>query len=232
MTSVQVSMHHFDAAIMDRLTDHAGSFQKTLTGVQNTVRILGPERISVNMVVMKPTVSDVYQMGMFLREHGVLHFSVGLVSYCGMAARNDLLVDASDVVTVYNQLDRLAAETGMEVAFTGGMPHCVVPEREGSSVVMANVCDAALYQLVIGPDGLIRPCVESHIVAGNALTDDIRTVWQTSPELISIRQFEDVPPSCWPCLKVSQCHGGCRASAFKHTGDVRGLDPLMIGGGQ
>jgi radical SAM protein with 4Fe4S-binding SPASM domain len=178
------------------------------------------------MVVVKDTVSDVLTMGRYLHEVGVNHFSTGLVSYCGQAVNNNLLVGRREVALVYNQLKQVANETGMSVSLTGGMPHCVMPELDGV-VEMANVCDAAIYQIVIGPDGGIRPCVESSVVVGNALKDNLKEVWINSPELISIREFRGVPESCYECKLVAECRGGCRASALRYSGEITGIDPLM-----
>ncbi len=224
----QISLHHFDPIKADIITQHRNSFKKTTSGVKNVIEVFGTDKMNVNMVVTKDTVDDVFKMGLFLNSIGVENFSVGLVSFSGHAVKNNLSADKDDLEKVYYQLKDLHFKTKMNVSFTGGMPICLFPEYGVSDVVgMSNVCDAAISQIVIGSDGGIRPCVEMPIVVGNAVTDDLKNVWQNSKELISIRKFENTPPSCYECNEVSLCHGGCRAAAFNYTGDVQGLDPLM-----
>jgi len=227
LTSIQISMHHFKRKINDQITQNAASFELCRNGIRKALDVFGPEGISVNMVVCKPTVTDVYQMGQFLHNLGVTQFSAGMVSYSGLAAKNNLLVDGKDLIKVYRQLEKLNTDLGMDVGFTGGMPLCLVPGNGYKGVVqVANVCDAAINQVVIGPDGGIRPCVEWPETLGSALTQDIAEVWLKSPEFNEIREFRNTPKSCRSCGFVADCHGGCRASAWRFSGEKTGPDPL------
>jgi radical SAM protein with 4Fe4S-binding SPASM domain len=227
LTSIQISMHHFRREVNDQVTQNAGSFVLCSNGIRKALDVFGPEGISVNMVVCKPTVNDVYQMGQFLHNLGVTQFSAGMVSYSGLAAKNNLLVDKKDLIKVYRQLERLNTDLGMDVGFTGGMPLCLVPGNGYKGVVqVANVCDAAINQVVIGPNGGIRPCVEWPETLGSALTQDIAKVWLESPEFNEIREFRNTPKSCRSCGFVADCHGGCRASAWRFSGEKTGSDPL------
>jgi len=228
LESMQISMHHYDPALMDMITGQDGSYAKTLRGVQETLQVFGSECFSVNMVVTKDTLVAVTPMGEFLHQQGVTQFSVGMVSFSGLAAVNHLAVNRADLLVVYRQLEELHNRLALDVALTGGLPLCLVPGNgEDGVVTVSNVCDAGIHQIVVGPDGGLRPCVEMPIVVGNIFQDDLVKVWQTSPELTSIRQFENVPPSCYGCKLVGDCHGGCRASALLHSGDPCGPDPLM-----
>lgn len=228
LQSVQISMHHHNPGAMDWITQRQGSFCMTQAGVKNALAVLGPDLFNVNMVVTRATVEEVYEMGAYLNNLGVRNFSVGMVSFCGEAALNGISVGQKGFLRVYAQLKQINHDFGISVSLTGGMPMCVVPGNgNGGIVQVSNICDAGINQIVIGPDGGMRPCVEYSTVVGNALTDDIPTVWTTSKELDSIRRFENVPPSCHSCPLVGGCHGGCRAAATRFTNDPQGLDPMM-----
>ena len=223
---MQISMHHFSESKMNAITGKPQSYQLTLKGIQNAIQHFGAEYFNVNMVVTKDTVEDVKEMGIFLAELGVQYFSVGIVSYCGEASRNNLVCKKDDLNRVYEQLQELSDI--IDVGMTGGMPYCVLPEEDPDRpVLIANSCDAAISQIVVSPNGDLRPCVELPTVVGNILRDDLFTVWQNSPELIRIREFRNTPMTCQSCELVSYCHGGCRASALSYTGEETGLDPLM-----
>lgn len=227
LTNIQISMHHFTKEDNDRITQNPGSYELCRDGITKALEVFGTEEISVNMVVCKPTVEDVFQMGLFLHGMGVTQFSAGMVSYSGLAAKNNLLVDKKDLVKTYRQLEHLNKKYGMNVGFTGGMPLCVVPGNGYKGVVqISNVCDAAINQVVIGPDAGIRPCVEWPESVGSALTQDLAEVWLESPEFNEIREFRNTPLSCRSCGFIADCHGGCRASAWRYTGDKIGPDPL------
>jgi radical SAM protein with 4Fe4S-binding SPASM domain len=222
---MQISMHHYEQEKCNDITQHSNSFNLTLKGIQNAIEIFGHDHVNVNMVVMKDTVSDVSPMGQFLQRHGVYNFSVGMVSTCGEAAKNVLLCEQPDLVNVYNQLAKLAGP--MAPAFTGGLPFCGLPKtRDDNKVEMANVCDAGLAQVVIGPEGNIRPCVELPFIGGNIFDDDLGTIWRESEVFNQIRRFENTPVSCRSCTEVAYCHGGCRASALAYTENPLGYDPM------
>lgn len=230
LTGIQLSMHHYDPARLDAITQRRGSFQKTLRGVLAALEVFGSDQINVNMVVTKLATADVYAMGEFLHRQGLTSFTTGLVSFCGQAAVNQLSLGRADLHQVYAQLAALNAKYGLEVGFTGGLPFCAVPKYGlADEVQMFNTCDAAICQVVVGPDGNIRPCVESSRVVGNALTDSIVQVWNTSQALQDIRMFKNTPTSCHSCKFVAECHGGCRAAALRYTGDPKGTDLFAEG---
>ncbi len=227
LQSMQISMHHFLPEKMNQITENPNSFKLTLQGIKNALKICGPEMFNVNMVATKDTVRDIWGMGEFLNRLGVNNFSIGMVSTCGQAGKNGLVCDNRDLEIAYNQLRGLHLKYGMDVAFTGGLPFCALPSIDEDFVRMANVCDAAMSQVVIGPEGNIRPCVGLPDVAGNIFTDDIIQVWRNSDVLNNIRQFRNTPITCRSCEDVDTCHGGCRASAQTYSGDTLGYDPMM-----
>lgn len=226
LNSMQISMHHFIEEKMNMITGNPKSYTRTLSGIQNAIKYFGADNFNVNMVVTKNTVSDVKEMGIFLTNLGVKYFSIGIVSYCGEASINNLVCNKKDLEKAYLQLQDLSDIIG--VGITGGMPYCVLPdENPEKPVQIANSCDAAISQIVVSPNGDLRPCVELPMVVGNILRDNLFDVWQNSPELIRIREFRNVPNTCYPCELLSYCHGGCRASALSFTGSETGKDPLM-----
>lgn len=226
LDSMQISMHHYQEGKMNSITGNSLSYQKTLDGIKNSVRYFGADYFNVNMVVTKDTVEDITQMGEFLQKLGVKNFSIGLVSYCGEARMNDLLCGQKDFDKAYVQLQKLSHI--MDVGITGGIPFCIIPDdNPNEPVFISNACDAGISQIVVSPNGDLRPCVELPTVVGNILKDDLFDIWQNSPELLRIREFRNTPISCRSCDLISLCHGGCRASALSYTGEETGVDPLM-----
>ena len=225
LSDVQISMHHYNPKTCDRIAGREGAYEKTLMGIHEAITVLGTRRLNVNMVVTSNTVNDVQQMGAFLLKHGVTQFSVSLVSTSGQAARDGLECRSTDLQIVYDQLVLLAPK--MDVSFVGGMPFCALPDDyDHHTVNMSNFCDAGIEQVVIGPNGGIRPCVETSFEGGNIFEDNLTAVWTGSEVFNRIRRYENVPPSCHSCCNVARCHGGCRASALCATGDLCGYDPM------
>lgn len=229
LRSVQISLHHHEPAKFDQLVNYRGAHAATLNGMRNAVAVLGSENVNVNMVITAETINAVEGMINLLVSEGVEYFSASLVSSCFNGERG--ILGPRAVREIYSKLARYSNK--MNMAFVGGMPFCSLPEDyDPDKVKMANVCDAALAQVVIGPDGSIRPCVQWPESGGNIFTDDLKDVWLNSPLFISIRRFENTPYSCRTCSCVAACHGGCRAAALLATRDILGEDPLMISEGE
>jgi radical SAM protein with 4Fe4S-binding SPASM domain len=114
----------------------------------------------------------------------------------------------------------------MKTGFLGSVPVCSIPKDLDKSVSFYNSCDAAISQIVIGPNGDCRPCVEMPWSGGNILTRSIESIWK-SKVFEDIRLFNNVPPECYECRFVSSCHGGCRASAYNLTKSIRGKSHFM-----
>jgi radical SAM protein with 4Fe4S-binding SPASM domain len=228
LQNAQISLHHFTGSINDWITGVEGSCGATLQGAHNLMKTLGAESLGVCMVTNNQTYADVYEMGRFLHKEGFKSLAVGVMSFSGMAARNRMFLTVSQLRSVIRQLEQLHAELGFSVGLTGGVPHCVLGDGyEDSPVEVYNHCDAAINQIVVGPDGEARPCVEYPQSGGNLLEVPLTEIWQ-SPVFRKVRNFEDVPPSCHDCVLVSSCRGGCRVSALNYTGQLQGQDPLTM----
>jgi radical SAM protein with 4Fe4S-binding SPASM domain len=165
-------------------------------------------------------------MGKFLFAKGFKSLSVGILSCSGEAKINGLGLTNQDLLSIVNQLSALHHDYELKVSLVGGIPFCAIPKETDPNVNLCNICDAAIHQIVVGPDGNCRACVESPWTGGNILVDTLDDIWNSTP-FEDIRMFRNVPSNCCSCKFVSACHGGCRASAFNSTGSVTGLDPLM-----
>lgn len=232
LKDMQISIHHYDAKTNDKLTKIPGSFKKSVAGIKNALAIFKIEKININMVVLPETHKDVYQMAKFLHSIGVGSFSVGTPSVSGeMKNDKSIVIDKKMFLEIYKQLKKAKEDFNIHVGFTGGFPICLLPEINEETVKMiGNYCDAGLNQIIIGPDGEIRPCVCLGKNLGNILKDNLNEIWNSNQFLLDIRAMKFVPKECRNCQYVSVCRGGCRASAEGYFGKINAIDPLMKDG--
>ena len=223
---IQVSLHHFVPEVSDEITGANDSLCRTLRGTIALLKEFSPDTVNINMVAHRRTAGDVYRMGCFLRPYGIMSFTVGVMSCSGLAKANDLTISIANLQSILAQLAELRSGFGMNVGLTGGVPFCAIPRDIEAEVHVNNTCDAAIHQIVIGPNGDCRPCVELPFVGGNIYRDSIEDIWMSSP-FEQVRMFHNVPTDCRSCRFVSSCHGGCRASAYNFTGSICGKDFLM-----
>jgi len=229
LIGMQISLHHYNPEINDKLTGQIGSFNKTVNGIKNALKFFENEEVNVNMVALPKTYESVYDMGKFLKSIGINAFSVGTPSATGEMKKNkELVINKKMFLSVYNQLIKLKKEFGMQVSFTGGFPICLIPKLNQETINMiSNYCDAGLNQLIIDPEGNLRPCVCLGEKLGNILKDDLKQIWNNNKFLLDIRAMKFVPKECHTCKYVNICRGGCRASAFGYFGKMNAIDPLM-----
>lgn len=226
---MQISLHHFNSDMNDKLTGQIGSFQKTVEGIKNALEIFNKESVNINMVTVPETYKDVYKMAEFLKSFGVFSFSVATPTATGEMRKNkSLIINKGMFLDIYNQLISAEKNLNMNVGFTGGFPMCILPKIDLESIKMiGNYCDAGLNQLVIDPEGNIKPCVCLNKKLGNILNDNLEWIWNNHKLLKDIRKLRYIPKECASCKYLSLCRGGCRASAFSYFGKLNAKDPLM-----
>ena len=229
LNDMQISIHHYDAKINDNLTKISGSFEKSVEGIKNSLKVFGTEGVNINMVALPETYKAVYKMAEFLHSIGVGSFSVGTPSATGeMEKDKNLIINKKMFLEIYNQLRKAKKDFNLRVGFSGGFPLCLLPEMNKEIIEMiGNYCDAGLNQITIGPDGELRPCVCLGENLGNIIKDDFKKIWNNNSFLLDIRAMKFVPDRCRECQYVSVCRGGCRASAQGYFGKLNAIDPLM-----
>lgn len=94
-----------------------------------------------------------------------------------------------------------------------------------------TICEAGYADLHINAYGKVFPCTplnDGPLVAGDALTESLATIWEESFHLNwfrgDSRKVCEIEP-CKSCRHSRVCGGGCRASALGLTGDRYALDP-------
>lgn len=231
LNDLQISIHYYNSKINDKLTNMPGSFKKTIKGIKNALEFFGVDNVNINMVALPETYNHIYKMGKFLHSIGAGSFSVGTPSVTGeLKDKKDLVINKTMFLSIYKQLRTVKKDFGIHVGFTGGFPICLLPEINAETVGMiGNYCDAGLNQVIIGPDGELRPCVCLEKNLGNILEDDLQNIWNNNKFLLDIRKMKFVPDRCKKCEYVSLCRGGCRASAQGYYGKINAIDPLMGG---
>jgi radical SAM protein with 4Fe4S-binding SPASM domain len=86
-------------------------------------------------------------------------------------------------------------------------------------------CVAGQTICLVDAFGNVRPCSYLETMAGNVFETPFREVWEQSPVLKSLRDFDAYGGRCGKCGYRSVC-GGCRARALAATGDFLGEDPM------
>jgi radical SAM protein with 4Fe4S-binding SPASM domain len=86
-------------------------------------------------------------------------------------------------------------------------------------------CVAGQTICLIDAFGNVRPCSYMESVAGNVLERPFRQIWEESPLMKRLRDFDAYKGRCGACEFRNTC-GGCRARAYAVTGDELAEEPF------
>lgn len=229
LSGMQISIHASNSKLHDIITKTSGSFDETIIGIENAIKVFSPETINVNMVLIGLNYHEVEPLMKLLSDMGVVQFSIGFLSKTGNALSENIYVNRDQILHAFHTMVGVSKESNLEIGISGGFPICVFSQEEQGQIInlSANICDAGLNQLVISPIGDIRACVCLPQILGNIFKDDPKKIWRNSSFLQFLRRLEHVPNQCYKCDLVSVCKGGCRAAAYCTYGNFKEIDPIM-----
>jgi len=95
------------------------------------------------------------------------------------------------------------------------------PTQPGSA---ARTCGVGLSSCLISPYGVVYPCIELRIPAGDLRRQSFREIWTTAPILQRLRTNHTWAnlPECRVCSLNTYCEGRCAGIAWKEHGDLYG----------
>lgn len=106
---------------------------------------------------------------------------------------------------------------------------CVLGEKvvagEHDMPFEKRICTAGVISCVVGFDGNVYPCVNflgnKETVCGSIKNSTLKDIWNTSIVLRNFRCPRVYAPYCNDCIMRESCGGGCRAEAYRKTGNYK-----------
>ncbi len=207
LDSAQVSVEGPEAAVHDALTGHAGSFERTLTGLRN----LRDEGIKVHThtTISKPNVNRLLEMVDLAIAHDLPRLSMNLIIPTGTPNRPEhrgLFVSYSEVGPPAIAVRDYAIDRGIEFHWYSPTPFCIFnPVAKGLGNKGCAACDGLIH---VNPAGDVLPCSSYDRPVGNLLTDGFASVW-SGRRAVFHREKRHAPASCPDCEDFALCQGAC-----------------------
>jgi SynChlorMet cassette radical SAM/SPASM protein ScmE len=234
-SSVQVSIDGSSPETHDVFCGE-GVFKKALEGLRCLQR--HKIHITVRVTIHRHNVRELDEIARLLLEDlGIPDFSTNSASYMGLCRENDEEVQLSieERVLAMESLLRLNRKYNGRISAAAG-PLAESKQwlkmerarREGAENIpgcgFLRSCNGVFSKLAVRADGVIVPCnAMSHIELGRINHDDLREVWQNHPEIIRLRDRQNIPLTeiefCKGCEYVMYCRGNCPALAYTIVGD-------------
>ncbi len=214
-----------------------GAFDRALEGLRRLMdaRVRSTVRVTIHK-------RNVYQLAeiakLLLADVGLPSFSTNSASYMGLCRQNEEMValTAQERSAAMEQLQELDTLYGGRIGAQAGPLANLKHWRDMEEAKQADKktlpgcgylrsCGGVFSKIAVRADGVLVPCDQmSHIELGRIGRDDMRTIWQTHPELIRLRNRQGMPLGefefCKGCEYIPYCRGGCPALAYT----ILGLD--------
>lgn len=190
----------------DRTFDAVTGGHGTLSRVVRGVRLLRERgvRVKLNTLLLDLNVAERRAMGELALELGVAYEQVFKVSPA----------DDGSYSAAGHQLSRPEMT---DVLVADGTPF--LPRAPGAGT---RTCAVGLASCLISPHGVVYPCVELRVPAGDLRRQPFAEVWAHAPILQELRTRHTCEHlwECRECPLSRYCEGRCAGLAWKEHGDL------------
>ncbi len=211
-------------AVHESIGGPGANYKATLSGIANLQQAGIP--VSVNMVVSKTNLHEIYATASAMKALGIWNFCAGpMLPSC--AANIPLCLSGDECKLCFRELLRIARELSLNVDVLEPIPRCLFDESDEAEFVRFfgnRICSAAVSSCAISSTGFMRPCIHSDEVFGQVLPNNFAEVWR---KMDSWASPEILPKECRDCNGLMVCEGGCRMSAKVTSGRYDGPDLYM-----
>jgi radical SAM protein with 4Fe4S-binding SPASM domain len=188
-----------------------------------TCRDYGLE-VLVQTTVMEMNYDEIPAMLEFARDQGAWSFNLYFLIQTGRGQKmNDLSAARTEEMLTFlaNEQDRYRPM----LVRAKCAPHFKrVAYEAGLGGIESGGCMAGTEYLRITPEGDITPCPYMPLTVGNLRERSFREIWEEAPELVALRDPEQLKGRCGSCEYKELC-GGCRCRAYAQFGDYLQEDP-------
>ncbi|WP_028582493.1 radical SAM/SPASM domain-containing protein [Desulfogranum japonicum] len=235
---VSLSLDGATADVHDNFRNQPGAFE----GTMNAIRLFREHNIDflVNSSFTKRNKSEVPRIYELVKKLGAKAWYLFMIVPTG---RGEEIMEELIPATEYE--DILEWHYAMEKEETDLLvrPTCAPQyyrivlqkaKEEGSKFKRRSLqfstggskgCLAGQLICLIDVDKNILPCSYFPLPAGNLAQQSFKEIWETSPLLLDMRDFEKYKGTCGRCEYIQVC-GGCRARAYAVSGDYLAQEPF------
>lgn len=205
LRTAQVSLESPEPAIHDSLCGAPGSHAGTLAGIEALAD--AGIRVQTNSTITLPNRESLFSMPAYLRDLGVLRFSMNLYIPAANAARApELFVPYTETGVFVDEIRKRAHAAGLTFYWYSPTPLCIYnPVARGLG---NKSCAAADGLLSVDPAGNILPCSSYPESLGNLLEEDFAGLW-FSERASYFKHKRYAPESCLRCGSFTACQAAC-----------------------
>lgn len=237
LQAAQVSLDGSNAKTHDEFRGQPGSFEATIKGIKNLVKVKIPV-----IIATVPTKSNFFEIKKILNLAKKLKVQGYRILECKHFGRGKEIIKnmitSEDYKNLLNWIaiersklkDKLFILLSESFAFKINNQFTRIPNNPLID------CPAGRSMCSISPDGFVSPCsyfAFAGITIGNLRQRNLKEIWQKSSLLKKLREIDFSkkkfnPENCLKCKYFNRCGRGCRAIAYSLTNNLNELDPRCL----
>ena len=214
LLGTSISLYGATAGVHDSITQVAGSFSRTWSGIER-LRAVGTA-VRLKFIVMRQNAHETDAM-------------IAMATARSFAYSVDLTITARHDGTDGSVAARVDAAQ-LETLYRGPLRSLLPVGRPTPSAPEMFTCNCARGNCAISAEGEVYPCISVPWSAGNVQDRPFAAIWRDSPVFQRIRGLS-LPDfsKCAPCEHRAYCTHD-RGAAFNATGDYTSADPFVCEG--
>jgi len=220
---VNINLESLDKKKHDFLRGKDGAFSQLISNIALLKKYVGSNHISIATVVTRENIDSLLDIARFVKEQRFMEFHL-LDMIPTNANERRFMPSKEDWLRFYKIFQDILA---LNIPIKPN--HALLfMEHFKKKNIPIPFCMAGRLKMVICADGTIVPCdffKSKSFVCGNAIKDNLLTVWQKSPVMNKFRYSLEGYESCQSCGAFSKCGGGCKALSYGFYGNAFMPDP-------
>lgn len=220
--NVLIPLNGYNAAT-DKIATGENNFEKKI----NAIKLLQKEGVKVvrcGTVATKENIDNLEKFYSLVLKLGIDDWELYRPI---LQKKEDVEKVRKSLVKLCTNLSSLNNYFNKDYKIANAVPFCFYDPEKTSKICIGASSDDGITRFVISADGIIRPSYFMTENLGNALKDDLTTIWKKG-FLYDIRNLKYVDNYCTICKYIEECRGGSKYFSKLYFGKYGAKDPLMV----
>ena len=219
-----------DPELNDYIMNQPGAFDLIMKGIRATVA--AGIRVSVNMVITRQTMGQVYEAGKLLSDLGCQKlFTTRAVppTYSDTEQDDNYILTFEEQKKALDDALRVKEDFGLMIGTLVSYPLCFLEDLDKYADFVGRGCPAqAGHRMSINANGDVHACVHEEEGYGNILTKSVKEIYQ-GQQYRRWHKGDFHYEGCKGCRYIDICESGCSMTSVGVYGEHSAKDPLYQG---
>jgi len=228
---ILTSLPSCDPVTNDLIMGQEGAFLRIMRGMEAAVR--NGIRVSVNMVITRSNMHQVYETGELISDKGCQKLfvtrSVPPTYSQDTPEDADYRLTIEETRSVLDEAIRVRDDFGIMIGTLVSYPLCALEDLEKYRDFVGRGCPAQSGNVLsFNASGEAHACVHEEESYGNIFEQSLQDIFQSS-HIGAWHNGSYHYEGCAGCPYIDICESGCSMTAMAAEGEHRLKDPLFVG---